>query len=127
MVWKGGGGRMGVRSLELQIVVSAVCAEVVVHGVVVGVENRPERVGTVRLPVGAMPAVTPAVAASTPSTSAAAPTTPTIFLALVDAFAAPMWAWNLSDACGFFWISVSVSSGMAEMVDILLNLLQRDW
>ena len=40
---------MGVRSLELQIVISAVRAEVVVHGVVVGVENRPERVGAVRL------------------------------------------------------------------------------
>ena len=41
------------RSLELQIVVSAVRAEVVVHGVVVGVENRPECVGAVRLPVRA--------------------------------------------------------------------------
>ena len=84
--------------------------------------------------VGATPAVTD-VAASTPRTSAAAATAPTIFLALVDAFAAPMCAWNLSDACGFFCISVSVSSasGMAEMVDILLQifleylyLLQRD-
>ena len=44
---------MGVRSLELQIVVSAVCAEVVVHGVVVRVERRPEGVGAVRLLVRA--------------------------------------------------------------------------
>ena len=43
-------------------------------------------------------------------TSAAAATAPTIFLALVEAFAAPICAWNLSEACGFFWISVSVSS-----------------
>ena len=64
-----------------------------------------------------------------PRMSAAAATAPTIFLALVDAFAAPMCAWNLRDACGFFCISVSDSAagiGIAEMVDILLNLLQRD-
>ena len=44
---------MGVRSLELQIVVSAVRAEVVVHRVVVRVEHRSERVGAIRLPVRA--------------------------------------------------------------------------
>ena len=53
MVWKGGRGEMGVRSLNLQIVVSAVRAEVIVNRVVVRVERRPEGVGAVRLPVRA--------------------------------------------------------------------------
>ena len=35
---------------------------------------------------------------------------PTTFLAFVDAFAAPMCAWNLREAAGFFVSSVSLSS-----------------
>ena len=43
----------GMRSLELQVVVGAVRAEVQVHREFHGVKSRPERVGAVRLPVRA--------------------------------------------------------------------------
>ena len=126
------------------VVVGAVRAEVQVHREFLGVERRPEGVGTVRLPVRAgvgadvpvlrralakMLAVLAEVGIDVAVTGSvfhlAVLDDDDIFQALVDAFAAPACAWNLSDACGFFCISVSVSSasGMAEMVDILLQML----